>query len=396
MPVTIVAVSPKSLSPASDPAVVQTVEAAILGDVAAATSRFDPIRGRWTIIAGNRDQRPIEFSSLGEQLRGSTVCPFCAGNESETPPAVLEIEAPFVPHATATHAGDAAANWIVRVVPNKFPAVCRGGQPDAHHGKIHELQSSHNLMPERQIGGGHEVVIESHRHVRSVSELDVDEIQATFAAYVRRIQYWNERPGIANVSVFKNVGSDAGASLSHGHSQIVATDQVPDEVNANYHRMLVHRVQTGCCLQCDLIREEQKRNERVVATQNGLIAFCPFASHLPMMLRITSVEHHGCLSHLPSHTIDDVARLLHRAVGWLESSFGKVAYNFVLHCHPVGIRDSVEAHHWALDLFPRLTKVAGFEWNTGMMINPTPPELAAARYREQAQCESLRHRVSNL
>jgi UDPglucose--hexose-1-phosphate uridylyltransferase len=387
--VTLLAPSSKSLSPTSDSTAIQTVEATILGDVAAATSRFDPIRGRWTIVAGNRDQRPIEFFPLSEQARSSMLCPFCAGNESETPPTVLQIENPC-----ESDESSGVPHWMVRVVPNKFPAVCCVGQPDSTHGNLQKLQSSSNLMPERPIGGGHEVVIESRRHVRSVSELDIDEIQATFAAYVDRIKHWNQTPGIANVSVFKNVGSDAGASLSHGHSQIVATDQVPDEVNSNYRRMRLHRVQTGCCLQCDLIREELKRNERIVATQNGLIAFCPFASHLPMMLRITSVEHHGCLSHLPAHTIDDVARMVHRAVGWLESSFGKVAYNFVLHCHPVGIRDSVEAHHWALDLFPRLTKVAGFEWNTGMMINPIPPELAAVRYREQAQSESLRHRLS--
>lgn len=387
---------------------------------AVSEGRFDPIGGQWTIIAGNRSQRPEEFCDSGEQTRSDLECPFCAGHEDSTPAPVWTVREPVdadQPALPATSPAESSANpsranWLVRVVPNKYPAVgplvgnADSASPVAASNvppfkappskapAKKKRNSTDLLMPHRRIVGGHEVIIESSRHVRSVSDLDIDEVQASFAAYADRIRHWYSMPEIAHVSVFKNAGSDAGASLSHCHSQLVATDYVPDDVRSCFRRMHRHKVTTGCCLQCDLIREEQRQGERVIAVQNGLIAFCPFASHLPMMLRITTTDHRACLSDLDSEGVSAVARLVHRAVGWIERSLGPVAYNFIIHCHPKGMDDSVEAYHWSLDLFPRLTKIAGFEWNTGTMINPTPPELAAATYREQAKAESPRRWLS--
>jgi UDPglucose--hexose-1-phosphate uridylyltransferase len=227
-----------------------------------------------------------------------------------------------------------------------------------------------------------------------VTELDLEEFQLVFQAYRDRMKHWRSVPGIQYLTVFKNVGGRAGASLRHSHSQLIATDAMPTKAEHSFNLMNRHRLSTGCCLQCDLLRGEMRAKQRIVWHDGTLVAFCPFASRLPMLLRITSLEHQGCFEDLCSKTIASVSRLVHRAVSWLEKLRPGTSYNYCLYTRPPGADDRSDAFHWALDLFPRMTQVAGFEWSSDCMINPVLPETAASKYRAIAKAEDPRSALS--
>jgi UDPglucose--hexose-1-phosphate uridylyltransferase len=237
------------------------------------------------------------------------------------------------------------------------------------------------------------VIIESRHHVQSLTELDLAELQLVFRAYRDRIRYWRNVPGVSYISAFKNVGGKAGASLSHTHSQLIATDRMPVAVSTSLERMARHRATTGCCLSCDLIRGELKYKKRVVWQDRSLIAFCPFASQLPMMVRVTTLQHHACFEDLDEDCLESVARLVGRVISWLERLRPGTAYNFCLHTRPPGMSDPHDSYHWWIDIFPRMTQVAGFEWSSQCMINPIFPEDSAKRLRACARAEDPRQQL---
>ncbi|MCG8650660.1 MAG: DUF4921 family protein, partial [Pirellulales bacterium] len=362
---------------------------AAAGPNVSAESRKDPLTGQWTIFAPHRDQRPDEFKqtrTLGRRVD----CPFCRGHESSTPQPVwignIVDEEPLIdPEPLAGQSTE--PDWLVRVVPNKYPAVSSSSSPNAS--ATHEHHDL-NFFESRPVAGGHEVIVESPDHVDSLTQLDVAQAALVFKAYRDRIRYWRAVPNIQYVSVFKNVGGDAGASLKHAHSQLVAIDRMPALVATLVHRQQRHHATTGCCLQCDLLRAELKSRRRIVAQTESLVAYCPFASRLPMLVRITTKEHQAHFEDLDDELLDQVSRLCVRVISWLERLYPGSSYNHLLHtCPPASTLDG-DCYHWAMELFPRLTQVAGFEWSSQCMINPVLPEHAAARYRILAEAEDPR------
>ncbi|MGV3483038.1 MAG: DUF4921 family protein [Planctomycetaceae bacterium] len=361
-------------------------------------SRYDAITGRWTIFAVGRDQRPCDFINTPPGEVTSFDCPFCSGNEHQTPAAVLEIDATECDRCLST--GEAAhlnrtkdcdAPWAIRVIPNKYPAVdaCDAGDidmPAAAKGIRREDPSS-TLFLNRKVTGGHEVFIESPDHHQSILTLDLAQVTTLLRAYQIRMLHWREVPSVRYLSLFKNVGSAAGASLHHSHSQLIATSELPIAAKTVAERMKFHWAKTGCCLQCDTIRAEVKAKQRVVATTGSLIAYCPYGSHLPMLLRITTRRHLDRFEDLTIAELQDLARLLRGSIRWMQTIYPDVAYNYLIHTRPPGVVGE-EMAHWALEVFPRITQVAGFEWSSDCMINPVLPEIAAAGYREIALREN--------
>ncbi len=151
-----------------------------------------------------------------------------------------------------------------------------------------------------------------------------------------------------------------------------------------------HTAKSGCCLQCDLIRGELKSKRRIVAQTKSLVAYCPFASRLPMLLRITTKDHQAYFEELPPDVLEEVSWLTLRSVAWLERLHPGISYNYLIHTCPPATSGGADAFHWSLELFPRLTKIAGFEWSSQCMINPILPEIAAAKYRACAAAEDPR------
>lgn len=374
-------------------------------------SRLDPISGRWTLFAAHRNNRPNEYVTHSMPADTSAGCPFCQGNEQQTPPPVVVIsDSDEAVQAEAVQAEAGRRNWGIRVIPNKFPAVdalraelpitpCGSSFTDiypeqqlddvTHRCAIDRAGEGREsaLFRSRRTIGGHEVFIESPDHFASIAELDLSRVVSLLKVYQGRMQYWASRESVQYVSLFKNAGPAAGASLHHPHSQLIALSDLPQSVRTICDRMRLHHARTGCCLQCDVLRAELKSKRRIVAVTDSLVAYCPYASQLPMLLRITTRRHTDRFEDLNEQELDELARLIRRSVGWLRTLFPDVAYNYLFNTRPPLMTDR-HAFHWSFELFPRLTQIAGFEWSCDTLINPTLPETAACQLRTIAMQEN--------
>ena len=376
----------------------------------ASHSRRDLLTGDWTIFAPVREQRPNDFSKTpnaggsdserpaDQDCDVDPFCPFCSGAESETPEAVwsvsVEADQPCDPRLTTRLSYPKTKiipgeqeGWQVRVVPNKFPAV-------DHTDAATHSQDQVGLFPKQNLVGGHEVVIESSSHTEKVTQADASLAYMMLLAYRDRIRHWRSVAGIEYISVFKNCGPAAGASLRHSHSQIIATSQLPYRVKSTMLRCETHRARTGCSLGCDLLRGELEDGSRIITVADSFVAFCPFASRVPGLIRISSLTHVKHFDEFNELELDHLSSLLWRALRWIDQAFPEKAYNLVLSTCPPRT-SSGESFQWSLDLFPRLNKVAGFEWSSDCMINPLLPENAADMYRRTALLDDPRQVLAN-
>jgi UDPglucose--hexose-1-phosphate uridylyltransferase len=331
--------------------------------------RKDLISGRWVIIASERSKRPDDFRrpvSCEQKDAQAGFCPFCGGNESKTPPEIFAMRNPGTAPDTP--------GWTIRVVPNKFPALTRGESPQR---KIRGIFES---MPGI---GVHEVVIESPDHDREINDLTPAQIQDILGVYQQRIRSIETEPQYQYVQLFKNKGNEAGASLSHPHSQIVATPIVPKRVKEKIYGSERYFKRTKVCLFCRTIEEERAAGERLVMVNAHFAVNTPFASRFPFEMRIHPLRHSPFFSSAGSDELNSLAEVLKSALARLKGILSDPPYNIVLHQapHPETSRkvwpriDLI--FHWYLEIIPVLTRIAGFEWGTGFYINPVSPEAAA-------------------
>lgn len=342
--------------------------------------RYDPIRCRWTIVATERRFRPHEFVQPHPEAPGDVgACPFEYGNEATTPPAILTLPAPDPPGA--------APQWQVRVVPNKFPALRVEG----------ELSREGVGLFDRVNGvGAHEVIIETPHHDRPWADMSPEEIALVLQAWRERLLDLQRDLRIRYVFLFKNHGREAGASLYHPHSQLIATPIIPTVLVAELNAARKHWATKERCIFCDLIHQEQALAERIALETAKFVLLEPFASSFPFETWIFPRNHEHDFGHCSNETLLDLAHVLLDFLRRIRSLLNDPPFNLVLHTAPsphprpghVDYWKTIQLdYHWHLEFVPRITHIAGFEWGTGLAINPTPPEEAARFLREVAQSE---------
>lgn len=330
--------------------------------------RRDPVSGRWVIFAPERSRRPLALSHSKPHARRDAerdTCPFCEGWEAETPRELFAVRAPGSPPD--------GRGWRLRVVPNRFPAVRPTAvlTPTAGAGGLFEAAAG---------VGAHEVVIETPLHKSSPTALTDAEFAAVFRTYRDRITALAADPRFTYVTVFKNVGAEAGASLAHLHSQIVATPMVPDAIRqeldgaADYHR------REGRCVFCDVVRQETEAGVRVVARSPHFLAVTAFAGRFAYETWVLPTEHASHFEAIPDADAAELARIMKQVLGKLDGALGHPAYNYYLHTAPARSGE-LPHYHWHLEVVPRTARPAGFEWGSGCFINAVLPEAAAAELR---------------
>ncbi|MCE5252399.1 galactose-1-phosphate uridylyltransferase [bacterium] len=332
--------------------------------------RKDPVIGRWVIVASERGKRPTDFAPAAP--KGESVsCPFCAGNEGMTPPEIYAVRPP-----------DTLANtpgWNIRVVPNKFPALRIEGTVDREGMGMFDKMSGI---------GAHEIIIETPRHDDLLHKRSTQSIVMLLDTYQKRIADLKRDIRLLYVMVFKNEGERAGASLSHPHSQIIATPIVPKRVREEVEGSLEYYRYKMRCVFCDIIREEKRFGSRLVYENASFISICPFASRFPFEIWVLPKRHMSDYIKMTQQEMLEFGECIDSTIKRLAIALGEPQYNWMLHTEPNSNvprnpwPDISEHYHWHFEIIPKLTRVAGFEWGTGFYINPTPPEDAAEFLRE--------------
>ncbi|MBO1224010.1 MAG: galactose-1-phosphate uridylyltransferase [Candidatus Scalindua sediminis] len=320
--------------------------------------RKEPVSGRWVIIASERSARPTDFKSTPQPIK-SNFCPFCEGNEAKTPPEIMAYR------EKGTKAN--TRGWRVRVVPNKFPALQIEGEQNKRGEGIYDMMNGI---------GAHEVIIESPKHVLSLTALDNGSVEEVLWCYRDRLIDLKKDKRFVYGLLFKNVGVAAGASLEHSHSQLIVTPIVPQQVINEMAGAETFYKYRGRCLFCDMIQQEIATDSRIVILAENFVAFTPFASRFPFETWILPRTHDSHFENLQKLEIEELANVLKNTLIRLESALEFPPYNYIIHTTPFHINES-EYYHWHIEIIPRVINIAGFEWGTGFYINPMPPEKAA-------------------
>jgi UDPglucose--hexose-1-phosphate uridylyltransferase len=321
--------------------------------------RKDPVTKRWVIIVSRAD-RPWEAKVPAAAVRPPPreSCPFCPGAEGRTPPDILTIGGP--------------AGWQVRVVSNKFPALKIEGSLN---------RAGVGLYDKMDGVGAHEVIIEHPSHDASFATYAPEDVHRILRAYRERSLDLRRDRRLRYLLVFKNSGRLAGATLAHAHSQLIATPVVPRRVMEELEGAAGYYDYKERCVYCDMLRQELATRSRLVFENDGFAVLTPFASRFPFELAVIPKAHGADFAELTDAGISDLSEALSTGIGRLLSALASPPFNYMIHTAPVNL-PLPESFHWHIEIIPRLTGVAGFEWGSGFYVNPVAPEQAARTLRE--------------
>ena len=324
--------------------------------------RIDPLSGLRVIVAGDRGGRPGAFLDVAPRAPiDPDKDPFAAGHEDQTPPEVYALR-------------DNGA-WRVRVVPNLYPALSEDGAADAGSDPLAGGRGEPDLFASRPAHGSHEVVVNAPDPVTSLAELQSEQVETAMSVWRERMR---AHAGAAYVHVIVNEGKEAGASLPHTHAQLYALPFVPAAVARERERFTAYSDRTqGRNLLEDLVQEEVRRRERIVAIDDEAVAIAPFAARVPFHVLLAPRRP-------VARFADDGplgSRLLHQVLNRLGAALGTLPpLNMWVRTAP---RDA--AHFcWRIEIMPRLAQLAGLEIGTGVHLNVLAPEQAAQRLRDAA------------
>jgi UDPglucose--hexose-1-phosphate uridylyltransferase len=317
--------------------------------------RLNPLTGRWVTVATERAARPGEFTPtrLPVEADPNRPCPFCPGNEEATPPALETY--------------GAEGSWLLRVVPNRYPAFS-GDEPMA-------VTNLGPVFRQAPASGIHEVLVLTPDHEATFADLDDAQVGLVMAAIRDRLEVHARRPGVRYSQAIVNHGREAGASLRHPHGQLLGIPFVPGEVaeeEAGFRRF------AGSCLLCTMIEAEVDAGWRVVHEDEHALVVCPFWSGTPYEMLALPKAHEGHITDAKPGDLVAVGRALRDCLDKLRTRVDDLAYNLVFHTLPHHHDDEF---HWHVHVLPRVASVVGFEQGTGVLINIVAPEDAAATLR---------------
>ncbi len=333
--------------------------------------RKDPIVGRWVILSTERAKRPSDYPHQPLEEPDPAKNPFAEGNEHMAAPEIFAFRDP--------RSKPDAPGWQVRVVANKFPALrIEGGLEKEGQGIYDKMNGI----------GAHEVIIETPNPSQQIEQQPTDGIARVLETYKIRMTDLLRDPRFRYVIIFKNFGRQAGATISHPHSQLIATPVTPKRVKEKLVGAMQYYAYKDRSIFEDTLKQEIREGNRLVYENAGFAGFCPFASRFPFEMMILPRRQSAYFHEIQPDEIVLLADILKVCLHKLAKALNQPQYNFILTTAP-----SRYKHHgywttidqdfrWHIEILPRLTLIAGFEVGTGFYINPTLPEDAAKYLRE--------------
>ncbi len=331
--------------------------------------RRDPVCGRWAVVAPERSRRPMTLEGAVPRHRRNgerKPCPFCPGQEHDTPHESLAHRLPgTIPDGPG---------WLLRVVPNKFPAV----RPDVDDA----VCAVEGMVFLTTPGFGRsEVLIECPEHLADPTKLSDERFAAVFQAYRDRVLTLSEDPRLAYAAVFKNLGAEAGASLGHTHSQIISQPVVPEVIEAELAGGEAFYSRTGRCVFCDLASRELVAGERVIARSENFLAVAAYAPRYAYEFWVLPLAHAARYETITDNAATELAVLMKRVLIALDRVQAEPAYNWFVHTAPLRSPE-LKHYHWHIEVLPRTARPAGLEWGYGCFITTVSPEQVAMELRE--------------
>ena len=329
--------------------------------------RQDATTKQWVIVATERAKRPHYFVPVRRHKElppHDPSCPFCPGNEPQTPGEVMRVK------------GDGsagAAGWAVRVVPNKYAALAMGGSL----ARREEGQFFHSMDGV----GIHEVIIESPFHNAILALMPEHQVAQVLYTYRTRYNDLKDNPLVRFILIFKNQGESAGTSLEHPHSQLVATPIPSPRIQKKLEVAMDYYDDTGRCLYCDLFRRECEVGDRVIIEKERFVVFHPYASRTPFETWIAPKAHQSCFGAVSDDEVEELAGVLKDILLRMYLGLNHPDFNCIVATSPTEHEDN-RFYNWHIIVTPRLTTVAGFEMGSGIYINTALPEETAEFMRQ--------------
>jgi UDPglucose--hexose-1-phosphate uridylyltransferase len=319
----------------------------------------------WVIIATERAKRPEELAThrvVPTVPAFVESCPFCPGNESKTPSEVLR------------YPGLQEEPWGVRVIPNKFAALSSEVKPQRN--LTHLWRTIDGF-------GFHEVIIDSPDHARCMAQLPDAQVASILSVYRDRYNTLSIDTRVNHITIFKNHGADAGASMQHPHSQLIATPIIPSQVRHRLQEARRHYDDAGECMFCHMVEREVEEKTRIVIKGKHFVAMEVFAAATPFATHVFPLRHMASFGDISDAEINDLARVLRTLLAKLYVGLENPDLNYTVRSGPTEY-SGARHFHWYLSVIPRLTRTAGFELGSGMFINTVLPEAAAEFLRNVA------------
>lgn len=326
--------------------------------------RKDYVTDTWVVFSTYRGHRPIETKAAPAPEDSSATCPFCPGHEHMTPPEILAYRDGGKPDTPG---------WWIRCIPNKFPALTVEGEVERRVNQVfHSVAGV----------GAHEVIVETPDHQATFATMEEEQLHEVVSAYRDRYVDLTGDRRFKYILIFKNHGVEAGASLYHPHSQLIATPIIPRRIMDELRAAQAFYEETGgSCLYDEILVEERKAGVRVVREADGFVALSPYAARYPFETWILPVDHEAHFEEMEDAQRRALARFLRGTFHELDGLLENPPFNYYIHTAPCDGKD-YRYYHWHIEITPRLSKTAGFERGTGFYINPVPPEDAARLLRE--------------
>ena len=332
--------------------------------------RFDLVSKDWVVIAPGRGRRPETFVRKEEAVveQAITACPFCDLTEQAT--AVLVKIQNSRNIQVVSNQALTQLDWQIVVIPNKYPAF--GLADDLNERAVGPYQVSDGV-------GFHEVVI-YRDHIKPLTDFSVGELKSVISVMRQRYLELMDQKFVNYISVFHNQGQEAGASVSHPHSQIIAIPVIDPDLRRSLEGSQRYFNLNHHCVHCAMMKWDLENGERIVFENDQFVVLVPFASRVSFEMRIYPRQHKSYFERITDNEIMPLAEALQQSLSRLAKKLNYPAYNFFIHTSPCDGHD-YDHYHWHVEILPKTSTWAGFELGTGIEILTIAPEQAAGFLR---------------
>jgi UDPglucose--hexose-1-phosphate uridylyltransferase len=320
--------------------------------------RKDPFGRAWVLLSPERGLLPSDFGSVPAPRHRSPLSP---GNEGKVSTEIAAVR----PSASTVDGPD----WRMRVIGHPAALVSPRGFAEEGESLFRHAPSS----------GYQEIIVEHPDATMTLDAMPRAHLVDLLKLYRDRLALHGEWPGVKHVQLTRNVGRAAGALFEHPHAQLLAVPVANRWVQEEMEVATAHTAQHGTCLFCDVLARELQLRERIVTYNEEFVALAPFASRTPFETWILPRRHGSAYAGVAANTLPLLADIVQAVTRALNAALDSPPYNMAFHTAP---RNDQADFHWHIEVLPRLTTQAGFDWGAGFFVNPTPPEDAVRFLRE--------------